>query len=136
MGKGGGPYGTCHKRSSEDVWELGEASQPYKGLALSEEMHGASGEEGFLFLGELGLQAGPAVRLWWGSAQPPAETHLHTDIRQKKQQFWGCGRVGRPSGSKSPERPPGSDFRQPGFPDREARADVEQEVVFPLQAGV
>lgn len=65
-------------------------SQPaIQGLALSEEMHGASGEEGFLFLGELGLQAGLAVRLWWGSDQPAAETHLHTDVRQKKQQCWG-----------------------------------------------
>ena len=51
MGKGGGSYGTCHKRSSEDVWELGVVSQPYKGLAHSEGMHGASREEGFLFLG-------------------------------------------------------------------------------------
>lgn len=51
MGKGGGPCGTCRKRSLEDVWELGEVSQPYKGLALSEKMHGASAEEGFLFLG-------------------------------------------------------------------------------------
>ena len=46
-GEGGEPYGRCHKRSLEDVWELGEASQPDKGLgrrslALSEKMRGAA----------------------------------------------------------------------------------------------
>lgn len=56
-GEGREPYGRCHKRSSEDVWELREARQTDKGLgrrsqALSEKMRGAAVEEGFPFMGE------------------------------------------------------------------------------------
>lgn len=55
----------------EDIWELGEAKLTrYSGEGvwkLSEEMHGAAVEEGFLFMGERpmeepGLQARPCSK--------------------------------------------------------------------------
>lgn len=39
--------------------------------------------------GRVGSPGWPVVGSGGGSDQPAAETHLHTDVGQKKQQCWG-----------------------------------------------